>query len=250
MIKDLKQKLILIIPAYNEAKRLQKSLDFLDNFFIDKQYLYKICMVDDGSVDNTSQLLKKYQKNSSLEIEIIFNNRNLGKGASIKKALKKYSNFEGMIAFTDADLPYGLEPLEKAKELIVSGKTDLLIGNRGLQGNARSQYSFYRYFFKKIFNMALPKRLRKYKDTQSGIKMFNHKITRVFDMVVSDGWCFDLEILLIADNNSLLVKEIPVSLRENPSSGGVSLLRHGFGVAIDLIKIKLRDEKGCYKIKN
>lgn len=242
------KKLILIIPVYNGEKNLPNSFDMLEDFFSKNSYLEKIIFINDGSEDNTKELLDSYKAKKIFPIEIIRNEKNQGKGASVKKGIKQIDDFSGIIAFTDADLPYGLELFDRIIEIFSKENMDLVIGNREMNKKGK-QYNLYRYFFKKVFSLFLPRVLKKYRDTQSGIKAFDSRVKNIFDKVISDNWCFDIELLLLAENNNLNIKEIPVRLRDRPSSGGVFLFKHGLNIFLDIIKIKIRNAKGFYKNK-
>ena len=245
----INRKLILIIPVFNGEKILSATFNKLDNFFCNNKYLKKIIFVDDGSSDKTAELLLNYKKTSNLNIDIIRNNKNIGKGGSIKKAVSNICNYADVIIFVDADLPYGLISVEEImKKMSADSTIDLIIGNRNLIKDKR-QYSKYRYLFKKIFTIFLPSKVRNYTDTQSGIKGFNEKIATNFNIINTNEWCFDIELLLIAINNNFKIVEIPVKINELKFFGGVSLLKHGFYVLRDLYKIRNRNKKKLYKIK-
>jgi len=177
------------------------------------------------------------------------NVKNSGKGGAIKKAVSAICPYADIIAFTDVDLPYGLSSVEAMVKIFSADlKAGLIIGNRNLA--REKQYSPYRYFLKRIFIIFLPRKLKKYTDTQSGIKSFNGEIANNFKMIKSSGWCFDLELLLIAINNNCKIIEIPVQLEKVHFFGGVSLIKHGLVIMRDLIYIKIREKRGLYNYKN
>ncbi|MCS7232112.1 MAG: glycosyltransferase, partial [Elusimicrobiota bacterium] len=99
----------IIIPVYNEEKRIEQTLHILMNYIKNRFNRYEIIIVDDGSTDKTLQLLQKFIEYS--EIKVVMNKQNLGKGAAVRNGVL---NAEGeYIYFTDADLSTPIEELEK-----------------------------------------------------------------------------------------------------------------------------------------
>ena len=246
---SINKKLILILPVFNAVSILPKTLAKLDDFFCEKNYLNMIIFVDDGSTDSTYESILSYKNKTNFNIQIIQNKKNIGKGGSIKKAVNMVHDSSDIIIFTDIDLPYGLESIEgMVLKFENNPTTNLIIGSRDLICDKKhKQYNNYRLFCKKIFSLLLPHKVRKFSDTQSGIKGFDKSITAKFNLIKTNRWCFDIELLLIAINNNLNVVELPVKLMKLPSNGGVSLLRHGINIIKDLQIIKKRDCNNLYK---
>ena len=94
--------LSIIIPSFNEEKRLESTLKKIEGYFSLKTYEHEIIIVDDGSSDGTFQLAQEFKARCKNEVSVIKNDVNMGKGFSIKRgALSSKGDF---VLFTDADL--------------------------------------------------------------------------------------------------------------------------------------------------
>jgi len=240
---------VLIIPVFNRANYLADTFLELNIFFKEKSNLLEqIIFVDDGSTDSTKEKMKFLSKKyDHLPVKILSYKQNRGKGFAILYALKN-TNFQSIFfGFTDVDLPYDLHNLDKVKEKFKY--YDIIVGNRLLSNQARTQYSFYRYLFSRVFRLLLPAQIRKYKDTQCGFKFFKKDIIlHLFSKIITYNWIFDVELFLIAEKNNYKIFEIPVSLHANrkQNKGGVSFWKHSFTILNDLCKIYFNLKKGKY----
>ena len=244
------RKIQLIIPVLDGAQALPLTFQRLEDFFARKEYMARVVFVDDGSTDGTLGLLEEYRHKSTFPLTVLHNTSNLGKGAAVKKGVMEVRGGADLIAFTDADLPYGLEVLDEFVRAFGSqNAASLAIGNRNLLGRDHKQYSFYRLFFKNIFQFFLPAPTRIFSDTQCGIKMFDRAIADNFERITTGNWCFDVELLLLAVKNHLRVAEVPVRIEKVHTRGGVSLFKHSYTILRDIFLIKKRDKQGQYLIK-
>ncbi|MCX6731755.1 MAG: glycosyltransferase [Candidatus Parcubacteria bacterium] len=245
-----KTKISLLIPVLNGEKILPKTFARLEDFFRKRDYLARVVFIDDGSTDTTSYLLEEYQKQAAIPVSFIKNSANLGKGASIKRGMQEIESDTGLFAFTDVDLPYGLLILDDViKIFIESPNVTMVIGNRNLATGQR-QYSWYRLILKNIFRLFLPKLVRNFTDTQCGLKAFSRAFVEYFNLVITKNWCFDIELLLIAKRNKLIVSELPVRIEQIERWGGLSLNKDIFRVLFDLYTIHQNDKLQNYCIKH
>jgi len=128
-------KLSVIIPVYNEKNYISSILEKVKDVPLEKE----IIIVDDGSTDGTTEILKQIR--SDKEIKIIFQARNEGKGTAIRSGLKEITG--DIVVIQDADLEY--EPMDYLKlvEPIISGKTKVVYGSRILGRCPKSSLAFY-----------------------------------------------------------------------------------------------------------
>jgi dolichyl-phosphate beta-glucosyltransferase len=202
--------LSIIVPAYNEEKRLGRTLDSIRTYFQGKEYSYEVLIVDDGSKDNTSLLAEKSLLSTESKSKIIKNNRNRGKGYSVRAGVRKAEG--DLILLSDADLSTPIEEFEKLGEYISRG-FDIAIGSRSVKGaDVRISQPKYRVLMGKTFNfMVRALLLRGFIDTQCGFKLFKKNCIKDIepDMKI-DGFSFDVEMLYLALKKGYTVKEVPV----------------------------------------
>lgn len=229
--------LSIIIPAYNEEKRIEKTIQnivsYLSKKFADN---YEIIIVDDRSKDKTVEIVKKLSRENE-KIKIMVNEENYGKGYSVKKGML---NAQGKyLLFSDADLSTPIEELDKLLFWIEKGY-DIAIGSRSLKDSQVIVHQpFYREMMGKIFNKLVKIWcLSDFVDTQCGFKLFNKEVAKkIFTQTKINRFTFDVEILYLAKRNGLRVKEIPVRWINSPASR-VNPIFDSLKMLIDLLQIR------------
>jgi dolichyl-phosphate beta-glucosyltransferase len=196
----------LIIPAYNEAERIGKSLLSAQNYLKDNFETYEIVVVDDGSTDGTANLARNYGDS----VKVFQLERNSGKGAAVRKGMLESS---GRIrVFSDADFSTPIYELKKIIGELESG-ADICIGSRAIQPELiKVHQPFFRELLGKTFNLFVRTILFSgIKDTQCGFKGFkDYAAEQVFSKAKIDGFGFDVEILYIAKKENFRIKQVPV----------------------------------------
>lgn len=215
---DEKFAFALIVPCFNEAERLQKTLETLRDFFL-KQWPNKkaaIVFVDDGSLDNTLEILKDFQvlNKDSLAVFIAQHVKNCGKGAAIVSGTKMVE--AAVYGFTDADLSFRLESvpvfLDKLAEadVVIASRKDFKI----------AQYSFLRRLVSKslhFFSCQLTG--IKAADPQCGFKFFSAKVVKdIFSQISQGRFAFDTECLLRIESAGYKIIEVPLEFLHHKKS--------------------------------
>ncbi|MEK6634755.1 MAG: dolichyl-phosphate beta-glucosyltransferase [Planctomycetota bacterium] len=237
--------LSIIIPAYNEEKRLLPTLSNVCAYLSPKNYPYEIIVVDDGSKDNTLQITQNFAE-SAKNIIILANGQNKGKGYSVRKGMLSAKG--EYIFFTDADLSTPIEEIDKCLPYLINGY-DVVIGSRSMPGsNIIVHQPWYREKMGKIFNFIVNMvLLRGIIDTQCGFKGFKREVAKtVFSRCKIDGFSFDVEALYLSRKFNFKIKEIPIQW-ENSALSKVSPIKHSLQMFNDLIGIKIKAIKGYYK---
>lgn len=184
----------IIIPAYNEAKRLPSTIDNIERFLNESELTDKteIIVVVEKSTDNTLQVVKEYEKMYK-NIKYIENDARYGKGYSVKQGV--LASKGEYILFTDSDLSVPISFMLVFKNIMYLTKADCCIGSRV----QLKKQPFYRlimgYGFRILTYLiaGLP-----YKDTQCGFKMFNRRfVDTVFPLIKTNGFAFDVELLML-----------------------------------------------------
>lgn len=233
-------KVSVIIPAYNEAGRIQQTLRTLKAYLEREAYEYELIVVDDKSSDDTAQLVR-------LEgVEPLCQPQNRGKGAAVKRgALAAQGD---VIVFTDADLPYDLSLIEQSVAHIQNG-ADLAIGSR--EGTGYETYGFVRRVSSAAFSFVTNLLLRLgINDTQCGFKAFSaYAAHTIFTRVTIDGFGFDAEALFIAKKHGLRIDRIAAYMKAPPIGSSVHPLRDGLTMLRSLFCIVRNDRRGLYALR-
>jgi len=227
--------LSVVIPAYNEEKRIGNTLEQIMRYLNQKPWDWDIVLVDDGSKDRTVEIAQKAITDSRLKI--LKNIENLGKGASIRKGmLSAKGKFR---LFSDADLSTPIEELEK---ILPYTEKDygVAIGSRALkESQLEVRQPFYREWMGRIFNCFV--RLfviGSIKDTQCGFKVFTAEAAEsIFRVQRLSGFAFDVEVLFLARKKGFKIKEVPVRWINSPASK-VHPIKDSVKMFIDILKVR------------
>lgn len=203
-------KVSVVIPAYNEAQRIGKTLpsviEYLKKFGNKYSVSTEIIVVNDGSKDSTLEVLNKFKDS----IKIINYSPNMGKGYALKQGA--FIADGDFIYVADADFA---TPIEYIDNFFTSMEGyDCVIGSRAV-GNEKVNESFVRKIMAKGSNILIRAVLGlKFKDTQCGFKMFTKKTKEYLLMCKNNRWGYDFEFLYLLQKNGLNVKEMPVKWSE------------------------------------
>jgi len=234
----------IIIPAYNESSRIRPTLDEILRYVAAEKWDAEILVVDDGSGDNTAEIVGEYARAQSL-VQLVQNPGNRGKGFSVRNGML-HANGD-ICLFTDADLSSPIAEAQKLVEAILRG-ADIAIGSRWLRADLQTERQpLYRQAFGRIFNFLLRVVLGlRFKDTQCGFKAFRRDAAqRIFPLQRIERWGFDPEILFLARHMSLRVEEVPVVWAH---SEGTRLhpFRDGLRMFGDVMRIRWNALAGAY----
>jgi len=239
-------KLSVIIPAYNEEKRIVPTLKSIDKYLEVRPYDYEIIVVANQCTDNTEGVVKEYMKTVENLKLMSLENHCTGKGEAVKKGVEKAQG--EYIMFMDADNATRIDEIDKFWPYFEEGY-DVVIGSRQVKGaNIVIEQPWYRRFLGRAANFLIQLiLLRGIKDTQCGFKMFTYRAAKeIFAKSRIIGWGFDMEILAIARSRGYKIKELPVSWYEAGKSR-LRPVRASWRTLRELIKVKLNLMKGRYK---
>jgi len=228
--------LSIVIPAYNEAKRIGGTLDKISLYLSGKPFSSEIIVVDDGSSDDTYSILEGY-KNKIPRLSIIRNKPNRGKGYSVKEGILQAKG--AYIIFSDADMSTPIEETDKFMSAFREGIA-LAIGSRHVAGaEIKVKQPLYRHLMGRFFNLfvriiALPS----IHDSQCGFKGFSRECAFcIFQNINTFGYSFDVEVIYLAYKFGFKLKEIPVIWIDTPGSR-INPLTDPLKMFIDVIKIR------------
>lgn len=232
----------IIIPAYNEEKRLPKTVTDLLLFLKSNNIEAEVIIVNDGSTDNTASSCGTIN-----EIKIINLTQNIGKGGAVKEGV--LSSKGDIIIFIDSDNSTDMEHIKDAITLL--NEYDIAIGSRELQGSKiMKDQPIPRKIIGKIFSILVKVfGLSNINDTQCGFKAFRAEVAQeIFKKSKIRRFAFDVEILCIANINGYKAREVPVKWTNNEDSRVT--FNSIFGMFIDIIKIRYYLSSGGYGKKN
>lgn len=236
--------LSVVIPAYNEEKRIGNTLSKLVPFLENHPEIddHEIIIVDDGSKDNTLLQIPKNEK-----ILVLKNGINRGKGYSVKTGVLNAKH--DLILFMDSDMATPLGELDTLSQAILHDGHDISIASRNIDPS-RSIVKQPKYrqlagsFFPKL--AALISGLD-FKDTQCGFKLMKAEpAKKIFSRLTIDRFAFDVEMLYLAKKYGYKVAEMPATWIDQKGST-VHFFRDSWRMFRDLWKIRINDLSGKYK---
>lgn len=207
--------LSVVIPAYNEARRLGPTLDRVVAYLEGRGLSHEVLVVDDGSVDGTAALVEGHP---GAGVRLVRQPENRGKGAALRRGVAESRGRRVLLC--DADLSTPIEELPALERRLDAGAR-VAIGSRGLaDSDVRRHQPVYRELMGKTFNRFI--RLlgvRGLRDTQCGFKLLEGEVARsLFPEVRTEGFAFDVELLWLARRRGHRVEEVGVAWIDSPDS--------------------------------
>jgi dolichyl-phosphate beta-glucosyltransferase len=229
----------IIIPGFNEEKRIQNTLYTLFEFCFHRLSHFEIIFVDDGSTDQTANIVKKLSSRIH-HVQYLGYTKNKGKGYAIRFGLRHAKG--DYIFFTDADLPYDPNFLFRAIETFERSTCDIISGSRHLkQSRNNAGLSQKRIWASRIFSQMVHQLFGiEATDTQCGIKGFRHACAKkIIQHSQVNGYAFDVEIFIMARHFNWQVDYLPVVLVNNQFSK-IRLGFDSFYILCDIFNIYCR----------
>jgi dolichyl-phosphate beta-glucosyltransferase len=238
--------LSVVIPAYNEELRLDKTLRGIHTYLQRQPYAAEIIVVDDGSQDRTVSIVRAYD-GWSPPVSVLHNGRNRGKGFSVRRG---FLHARGdYLLFSDADLSTPIEEVEKLFAALRE-PCDIAIGSRALLGSRVEVHQpWYREHMGQLFNafvraLAVPG----IRDTQCGFKCFRREAAlAICRRMAVERFGFDVEMLYLARRLGYRVREVPVVWRNSPQTR-VRVGRDSVSMLGDLLRIRWNDLRARYDV--
>jgi dolichyl-phosphate beta-glucosyltransferase len=228
--------LSVVIPAYNEENRIGASLEKIRGYLAAKPFASEIIVVDDGSSDRTVAVAREALE-GRVAHRVIRLEPNHGKGYAVKTGVLASSG--EAVMFSDADCSTPIDELEKFLPRLDEG-FDVVIGSRAIPGcDIRVRQPRPRQGMGKFFNRLVRLFVMNgFRDTQCGFKVFRRKAAlALFSRLETEGFAFDVEILLLARKLGFRVAEVPVVWCDSPPSR-VRIIRSSWQMLKELRRIR------------
>ena len=233
----------VVIPAYNEEKRVGDTLRKIVAYARTKPFALEIIVSDDGSLDGTVDAAKSVLSSSVLPYQVLRAPMNQGKGAAVRRGMLAATG--EYCLFSDADLSTPIEELDRFLPLLIEKKADVVIGSRALQGaNIVEHQPWFRELMGRVFNkVATVFAFRGIKDSQCGFKCFTAEAAlKLFMLQKLDGFSFDVELLFLAQKLGFRIQEMPVTWI-NSAATKVNVLSDPIKMFWDVLRIRAIHQK-------
>jgi dolichyl-phosphate beta-glucosyltransferase len=240
-----KYSLTVVIPAYNEEKRIVSTVASLRGYFDALPLTWDLLVVDDGSADGTSDAVRKAYGDGP-GLRVISHPRNRGKGAAVRTGMLAAGGDYAI--FMDADFSTPVGEFDKFLPFLEQGDA-VIIGSRKMPGaQVERRQPFPREFFGKGFTFLANLMMGTgFTDFTCGFKCFRRDAAAdIFGRQLIDNWSYDAEILFLASRLGYPVREVPVRWLDSPNSK-VRLLRDILSSFYGLLKITFFRLAGRYE---
>ncbi|MBU2577990.1 glycosyltransferase [Patescibacteria group bacterium] len=248
--------LTVVIPLYNEEKRLKKTLSYLVNYKSPKSIkIEKLVFVDDGSKDKTLSLLKNFQRKFSGKIidktqaSLISYPVNKGRGYAVMQGIKEVNTDFGM--FLDGDMSIPLDNLKEFSHFMHKGY-EVLVGSKKLpQTVSLVKRSRIREIIGTVHSKILQTVLGiKIADFTGGFKVFSYQVCRdVFPRLTQERWGLDPEVIYVSNKLDYKIIELPITWKHISKSSKVNLVRDILRAFKEMLAIRINDLQNIYQIR-
>jgi dolichyl-phosphate beta-glucosyltransferase len=237
----------VIIPAFNEEKRLPAYLEEIIVYFDGRRQRYEIVVVDDGSQDDTGTAVGSL-RDSYHALRLVRLPYNRGKGYAVRTGMLEAVG--ELRLFADADGATPIREVEKLEERITAG-VDIAIGSRALRDSTcRVQAKWHRVVLGQIFNTIVRcLNVRGIADTQCGFKLLHAQAAKdIFSVLRVDGYGFDVELLFVAQQRGYRIAEVPVNWSDQAGTK-VRVMRDGLRMLREVWSIRSNQLHGLYSAR-
>ena len=235
----------VVIPAFNEANRLPRYLADVVSYFDGRDEPYEVLVVDDGSTDDTAARVDE-ERAAHPAVSLLRLGTNRGKGAAVRAGMRRATGALRLMADADGATPIGEV---KRLEAAVEEGADLAVASRALTDpSVVVRARLHRRLFGRLF-IAIARALgvRQVVDTQCGFKLFRGPVAdELFEVLRTDGFGFDVELVLHAERRGYRIAEVPVNWTDQPGSK-VGVIRDGPAMLVQIVAARLRLGRGAGK---
>ena len=236
--------LSLILPAYNEEKRLPECMEKVAKFIKQRGEPIEVLLVENGSHDRTYEMALEYAK--KYPWLKVFHEETPGKGNAVRRGMLEGRGKYRMFADVDFSMP-----IDEISRFIPPELSDyqVAIGSREVKGAVRYNEPASRHFTGRVFNLIVRilLGLPGIHDTQCGFKSFSAEAAeKLFSVQRINGWAFDAEVLFLAKQYGYKIIEVPVQWYYDGNSK-INVLQDSIKMFRELLQIRENHRKGMYR---
>ena len=235
--------LSVIVPAYNEERRIGPTLEKLVGYLTSRPFQWEVLVVDNGSDDATATVVESWASEiPQVRLESL---PTAGKGLAVRHGMLRA---EGKLRFMcDADMSMPVEHLDDFLDRMGEGY-DIVIGSRQTEGARRFDEPLVRHLMGRVFNRVVRLvAVGGFEDTQCGFKMFRGELAdEIFPLQRATGFGFDVEVLFIAKRRGASILEMPIDWHHEPSSK-ISPVADSVRMVMDAVLTRWRGLIGAYR---
>ena len=230
--QQAKYTISVIIPVFNEESKISSLLARIKNILSEISLEYELIVINDGSTDNTGKVILEEERLDK-RVKVLSYDENRGKGHAVKMGV--LSSKGDVVSFVDGDLD--ISPAQIKDYLKELEGCDLVIASKAHPLSVINA-PIIRKILSKTFNILVRMAVGiDIKDTQSGLKVGNGSALRkIFKVMLVKRYAFDVEMLAIASNLNLKMKESPINMTLNSSFNIAEMIK----MFIDVLGISYR----------
>ena len=237
--------LSLILPAYNEEKRLPECMEKVAKFIKQRGEPIEVLLVENGSHDRTYEMALEYAK--KYPWLKVFHEETPGKGNAVRRGMLEGRGKYRMFADVDFSMP-----IDEISRFIPPELSDyqVAIGSREVKGAVRYNEPAIRHFTGRVFNLIVRilLGLPGIHDTQCGFKSFSAEAAeKLFSVQRINGWAFDAEVLFLAKQYGYKIIEVPVQWYYDGNSK-INVIQDSIKMFRELLQIRANYRTGMYKL--
>ena len=234
--------LSIIIPAYNEEKRLPATLAQVVQFLGAQTYLAEVLVIENGSQDRTLQIAQEFAREYP-QVQVIQETER-GKGRAVRRGMLAAGGEYRFMADADLSMPITETSRFLPPKLV---DFDVAIASRESAGAIRYHEPLYRHLGGRAINLVIRTlALPGLHDTQCGFKCFRGAVAEdLFCQLTLTGWSFDIEVLYIARRRKYRIAEVPIPWYFNPESK-LDVVQDALRMLLDIMAIRANARRGRY----
>lgn len=211
--------LSIIIPVYNEAHKIPKDIQEAQEYLTNHSLSGEIIVSDDGSNDNTKEVVKELRKKH--DNLVLLENPHRGKGGTVREGMIQGKGKVVLFIDSGSCIPYS--DVNKGFTMVNENKCDIAHASRFLPDSQIDKpKSLFRQLLSRAFRMAIPLYIGiygKYSDTQCGLKIYSREAAhKIYNECFTNGFMIDIETIMRAEKHKFIIQEFPIHWFSDPDS--------------------------------
>ncbi|MCS6908816.1 MAG: glycosyltransferase family 2 protein [Anaerolineales bacterium] len=200
--------LTIVVPVYNEGQVLDRTVQTVVPFAAERSW--EVIFVDDGSTDNSGEILDKLS--STPHVRVVKHKVNRGYGAALKSGISRVKT--PYVVTFDADGQHCVEDIERSLRYAIQNNSDLVVGSRQGAGKQDRYRALGKWIIRRFARFLMPLRVV---DLNSGFKLYRTELVRQYLPLCPNSMAFSDVITLVFTHQRHLIHELPITVQPRPS---------------------------------